>query len=337
MARPLRIEYHGAIYHVTARGNEHGAIFRSAADRVKFLTKLSELRAVHHVEVLAYAQMSNHYHLVVCTPRGNLTAFMQQFQTSYTVYFNHRHGRAGHLFAGRYKSQVVEGGHYLLRLTKYVHLNPVKTRQAADLDAEEKRRLLRSYRWSSLPGYAGLGAPENWVTYRALDAFGDKGTGDTARQAYLAYVEQGLGDDDEGFLQTLTESSRACGSEAFRREVEARFREETLKLDRYVDIANRGRQSPVPVEVVTAAVTAAYGVTEQQLTKRGNREAKDVWMRLLHEEAGLTQRDIGALVGHSDGGTVSRCLARLAATLAEDAEASARYAALRPGIADHKA
>ena len=88
MARPLRIEYPGAIYHVTARGNERRAIFRSDTDRRRFLGKLCDLSEAQGLEVYAFALMTDHYHLVVCTPRGNLTAFMQQFQTSYTVYFN---------------------------------------------------------------------------------------------------------------------------------------------------------------------------------------------------------------------------------------------------------
>jgi REP element-mobilizing transposase RayT len=140
MARPLRLEYPGAIYHVTARGNERRAIFRSDADRRRFVSKLLELREFHGVEVYAFTLMTNHYHLVICTPRANLAAFMQQFQTSYTVYFNRRHGRTGHLFAGRYKARLVEGGHYLLRLTRYVHLNPVKIRARAALGVDETRQ-----------------------------------------------------------------------------------------------------------------------------------------------------------------------------------------------------
>ena len=175
MARPLRIEYPGAIYHIMARGNERRAIFRSDSDRHRFLEKLRELRKVHRIDIYAYALMTNHYHLVVCTPCGNLTSFMQQFQTSYTMYFNRRHGRTGHLFAGRYKAPLVEGGHYLLRLTRYVHLNSVKTTAVSELNPGDRQKMLREYRWSSLGGYAGLSPVEDWISYGVLDAFHDIG------------------------------------------------------------------------------------------------------------------------------------------------------------------
>ena len=337
MARPLRIEYPGAIYHVTARGNERRPIFRSDADRCRFLRKLNDLRKVHHVDVYAYTLMTNHYHLVVCTPRGNLVALMQQFQTSYTTYFNHRYGRTGHLFAGRYKSPLVEGGHYLLRLSRYVHLNPIKTRATARLAPSARRKLLREYRWSSLRGYSGLGPTEALVTYRVLDGFGDAGSEAEVRKQYLQYVEEALEQDDEAFLEVLNSSSKACGSEAFRRSVEDRFRDRTASLDRYVDVSMRRRETAVPAAVVTATVIAVYGLTDGDLSRRGNREAKDFWMRLLHEESGLTQREIGRLAGHCDGSTVSGCLARLASTLANDPESRSRYWALRARIPNSKA
>lgn len=337
MARPLRIEYAGAIYHVTARGNERRPIFRSDADRRRFQKKLCELCAVHHVEVYAYAQMTNHYHLVVCTPRGNLTAFMQQFQTSYTMDFNRRYGRIGHLFAGRYKSPLVEGGHYLLRLTRYVHLNPAKTKQARALDFAAKLKLLHEFPWSSLRGYSGLGPVEDWVTCKALEAFGDAGVTARQRKEYLRFVEEGIEEDDDAFLETLRKSSKACGSDAFCRAVEGRFRDRTASLDRFVDVAMRRRETPVPVEEVTAAVMSAYGVSAEGLLRRGNREAKDFWVRLLHEAGGLSQREVGRLVGHCDGTTVSRCLSRLASVVAGDSEANERYQALRARITNSKA
>ena len=103
MARPLRLEYEGAIYHVMARGNERGAIFRLNSDRLRFIEKLAESAQTYHVRVYAYTLMHNHWHGLIETPRGNLSAFMQQFNTSYTTYFNTKHQRVGHLYSGRYK------------------------------------------------------------------------------------------------------------------------------------------------------------------------------------------------------------------------------------------
>lgn len=337
MARPLRLEYPGAIYHVTARGNERRAIFRSATDRGRFLAKLAELKEIHHIEVYAFVQMANHYHLVICTPRGNLSAFMQQLQTSYTVYFNRRHDRVGHLFAGRYKAKLVEGGHYLMRLTRYVHLNPVKSTRVRDLPLADSRDLLRGYRWSSFPGYSGLSLPLEWVTYRALDAFGEAQTETDARREYLRFVERGLAQDDPAFLETLTHSSKALGSEMFCRIAEDRFKEQVAGLHRFIDVSRRRPESPVPVSAATTAVLAAYAIEEAELLRRGNREPKDVWMRLLHEACGLTQRQIGTLFGHTDGATVSRRLSQITSPSPANTDAGRAYEALRAAITNSKA
>ena len=124
MARHLRLEFEGAIYHVTSRGNERSNIFANDRDKERFLEKLAENVEQHHVRVYAYIIMTNHYHLLLETPRGNLSVFMQQLNTSYTMYYNVSHRRVGHLFSGRFKAKVVAGDEYLLKLTRYLHLNP---------------------------------------------------------------------------------------------------------------------------------------------------------------------------------------------------------------------
>ncbi|HRV31801.1 MAG TPA: transposase, partial [Kiritimatiellia bacterium] len=113
MARKPRALVAGGIYHVTSRGNERQAIFRDDHDRVRFLERLAESASTHQVRVYLYCFMPNHVHLVVETPLANLDRFMGSLLTGYTVYFNHRHGRTGHLMQGRYGAQVVEGNEYL--------------------------------------------------------------------------------------------------------------------------------------------------------------------------------------------------------------------------------
>ena len=182
-----------------------------------------------------------------------------------------------------------------------------------------------------------MGCAEDFVTYRVLDGFGDACSEAEARKQYLRYVEEAVDQDDDALLELLSSSSKACGSEAFRRAVEDRFRNRTASLGRYVDVSMRRRETAVPAAEVTAMVAAAYGLTEAELLRRGNREAKDFWMRLLHEEGGLAQREIGRLAGHCDGSTVSGCLARLASALADDPECRSRYRALRARIPKSKA
>ena len=337
MARPLRIEYPGAIYHVTARGNERRAIFRTNADRNRFLEKLGEVSEGHRIDVYAYVLMTNHYHVVLCTPRANLSSFMQRLQTSYTVYFNRRHARTGHLFAGRFKAKLVEGGSYLLRLTRYVHLNPVRIERLREAPPEEKREWLGGYRWSSYPSYVGLASAQSWMTYEGLKAFADAGDSDRQQQAYEQFVCAALEESDEELVEALKRSGRAVGGDAFRRRVESLFRERVAAADRWVDISLRRQELPVGVGEVTSAVLAAYGIEADELFRRGNREARDVWMLLACEEAGLTRREIGQRLGHGDGGTVSRRLAWLAEAMALNEDLTQKYNVAKSGITNSKA
>ncbi|MFH0907321.1 MAG: transposase, partial [bacterium] len=155
MARALRVQYEGAIYHVTSRGNEGRDIFRTDGDRRRFLEVLAENVAAYHIRLYAYVLMTNHFHLLLETPRANVCAFMQQFNGAYTTWFNAQHRRSGHLYGGRYKAKLVEGDAYLLSLTRYVHLNPVKIKGVKNRPLDEKRKLLRGYGWSSYRSYAG--------------------------------------------------------------------------------------------------------------------------------------------------------------------------------------
>ena len=328
MARALRLEYAGAIYHVTARGNERRAIFHSDRDRLRFLDKLVDLSRVHHVEMYVYTLMTNHYHLVLCTPRANLCAFMQQFNTSYTMYFNRRHSRTGHLFAGRYKAKLVEGGDYLLRLSRYVHLNPVKIKRTSALAVEEQIGYLRKYRWSSYAGYAGLVPPCDWLMYEPLSAFGDPDN-DGSRAAYQEYVEELVGHDDDDFQGLLSRSSKALGGDAFCSRVENRFREDTAKLAQSIDISNRRVEFRTPVLQLTRAVLDVYDLEQSGLFGRGHCEAKDMWMKLANEEGGLTQRQIGERIGCVDGVVVSRRLAHLSRAMSTDRQLCRRYQDLR--------
>ena len=125
MARPLRIEYAGAFYHIISRGNEKGKIFASDIDRERFLDYLKKIVVRYHIKIHTYCLMYNHYHLLLETERPNISKVMHDLNSSYTAYFNARYKRAGHLFQGRYKSILVQADKYLHSLSRYIHLNPV--------------------------------------------------------------------------------------------------------------------------------------------------------------------------------------------------------------------
>jgi putative transposase len=155
MARPLRIEFEDALYHVCARGNERQRIFRDDSDQLQFLELVERSGKRYQVSALAFVLMSNHFHLIARTHRPNLSRWMHWLMVSYTVYFNWRHQRSGHLFQGRYKSFLVESeeGDYFLSLSRYLHRNPVRGRVLGKGTPAQRRERLRRYRWSS---YAGM-------------------------------------------------------------------------------------------------------------------------------------------------------------------------------------
>ena len=183
MSRPLRLEFSGAIYHVTARGNAQSTIFLDDVDREMFLTCLGEAVARFGWLCHAYCLMDNHYHLLIETPEGNLSQGMRQLNGVYTQRFNRQHQRVGHLFQGRYKAIVVERDSYLLELCRYVVLNPLRARMIKQLDR---------YPWSSYPSTVGLiPAPEWLSTDWVLSQFGRQRR--AAQQHYAAFVAQGKG------------------------------------------------------------------------------------------------------------------------------------------------
>src|ERR1043166_2938360 len=187
MARPIRVEFAGAVYHVMARGNERRAIFLDEQGRRRFLETLEEMVGQFGVRLHAYCLMSNHYHLVVETPRANLSQAMGWLQVTYTVRFNRRHRRSGHLFQGRYKAQLVEADAYAQGLGLYVHLNPGRPRRKSQALAAERADELKRYRWSSHRVYAGLARRPEWLSGDWLRYWG---RGAEAPAAYRRQIAQ---------------------------------------------------------------------------------------------------------------------------------------------------
>jgi REP element-mobilizing transposase RayT len=190
MARPLRIQYPGAVYHITCRGNDRKNIFRDNLDRKKILEILVRSVMIYKVKLSSYVLMDNHFHLLVETPLGNLSEFMRQFNITYTGYYNRRHKRIGHLYQGRYKSILVDKEAYLSVLSRYIHLNPVKVKSMLKLPIEERIKKLTRYPWSSLQGYLNGNRRLSFIDYgMVLGQYG--GNTEMARKKYkdLLYAE----------------------------------------------------------------------------------------------------------------------------------------------------
>ncbi|MDD5705614.1 MAG: transposase, partial [Kiritimatiellae bacterium] len=163
MARRLRIQFAGAIYHVTFRGNAQQDIFGDDRDRERLTGRVAESAVDFGVRVYMYCWMRNHGHMLVETPGGNLSAFMGSVLTGYAVYYNLRHETGGHLMQGRFGATLVSGDSYLLRLSRYIHLSPVAVAEWAGRALQDRRAQLRSYAWSSYRGYAGLAPVPEWL------------------------------------------------------------------------------------------------------------------------------------------------------------------------------
>jgi REP element-mobilizing transposase RayT len=181
MARPLRLEFHGALYHVTSRGDGQEDIYLGDDDRATSLAVLEEVVERFNWTVHAYCLMSNHYHMLVETPDGNLAQGMRQFNGIYTQRFNRRHQRVGHVFQGRYKAIIVQKDSYLLELARYIVLNPVRAGMV---------RSAKDWPWSSYRATAGFSSPPPWLhTDWILSAFGThKGP---ALERYRIFVAEG--------------------------------------------------------------------------------------------------------------------------------------------------
>lgn len=259
MPRKLRLEYPGAVYHLMSRGNRRGKIFLDDVDRHDFIKTLAEACQKTGWQVHAYCLMPNHYHLVVETPDPNLVAGMAWLQSTYTIRFNHRHKLFGHVFSGRYKSQLVEGSGngYLRTACDYVHLNPVRARM---LKAGER---LLAYPWSSFGAY--LAAPEHRAVWVRVDRLlGEHGIGkDTAagRKQFEERMERRRTEEADPAMLRKMQRGWCIGGEGFKGELLERMER---RLGRH-HAGELHRQ---------AAQAKAERIVGEELRRRGWKEAE---------------------------------------------------------------
>ena len=183
MARPLRIEYEGAVYHITSRGNRRKPIFKDEDDQRLFLSTLESVNKRYNWLNHAYCLMNNHYHLIIETPDGNLSKGMRQLNGVYTQMFNKRHKKTGHIFQGRYKAILIQKDSHLLEACRYVVLNPVRAKIVHKLE---------DWKWSSYRSTAGLDKPHLCLTTEWILGQYSKRKKQAERK-YSEFVEAGLG------------------------------------------------------------------------------------------------------------------------------------------------
>jgi REP element-mobilizing transposase RayT len=289
MARPLRITFPGAFYHVTSRGNERKAVFKSKRDRLKFLEYLESATSRYDASMHIYCLIDNHYHLLIETPAGNLPQIMRHINGAYTTYFNVTRGRSGHLFQGRYKAILVEIDAYAKELSRYIHMNPVRA-GIVSLPGE--------FEWSSYQAYIGAASPPGWLnTEHILDYFAVRTA--TAQKRYREYVESII---DHAYVSPLREvvGGTILGGNDY---VETIKKEHLSKVSPKRDVPALRKLLPVQQgELIDSVV---HG-----LVKPHTRLARDlsIYARLLH--TGATLKSIGSHYGLSESG-VSQVRRRL--------------------------
>ena len=310
MARPLRIEYPHAHYHVTCRGNDSRRIFRDYEDRDAFLERLCRSLEIYEVKLHCYVLMNNHFHLIAETPKANLSEFMRHFNVAYTSYFNRRHRRTGHLYQGRFKAILFQPEAWLLPLSRHVHINPVRTPRLRRSIVPRQVRQLWEYPWSSLGGYVSARRRVPWVHYdEVLSEVGN------SRRRYGRFVQDGL---EQGVASPWKElrGQVILGDDRFW----ARSRQEWARAaagsGKAALPASAPRMHPASI---TAEVARYFNLPPERLRrKRGRcRDQRGVLMELLYRYGGMTQQAIGAHLGGLDYTAVSHERSRVRKRMAQ--------------------
>ena len=314
MARPLRIQFENAYYHVTCRGNARQQIYLNDSDRSAFVDLLERSSDIYQTEVLAYILMSNHFHLLVKTPLANLQEFMRHFNISYTSYYNWKHDRTGHLYQGRYKSYLVDADNYLQEISRYIHLNPLRVKRRSGMALYEKRKYLRNYRWSSYGGYILEAGRRDFLQVKEILAYfgGDSAKG---RKKYEDFVMEGLSGDVANPLEKGV-GHGIVGVNEFIEKIRGQ----------YIRSAVESREIPavkkilaqVEPERIIRLIGEVFKVKREELLKRGYRGVgRGLLMEFLYRYGGMNQREIGELMG-IDYSAVSVSRKRFQAALMSD-------------------
>ncbi len=295
MARPLRIEFEDALYHITSRGNERRNIFRSDRDRKAFLAFLGAAAQRFGWSITAWVLMTNHYHLVVQTHKPNLSRGMHWLNSVYAGWFNRVHKRRGHLFEGRFKAFLIDREAYFAEVLRYVVLNPVRAKMVERPE---------DYRWSSYRATAGLESAPEWLDLDSvLPLFG--GEKQPAQAAYREFVLARIGCEDR--LWDKLENQLYLGTEEW---IEA-ARKLVESTPRSTDHPRAQRAVGRPkMHTILDAVAKAAGETADSIraTRGGILRRLTAW--LGWHEGLITLRSIAASLRLRSEGHISNLIKR---------------------------
>ena len=294
MARPLRVEYPGAYYHVINRGNNQEKIYKNDRDKEKFLEYLEKAAERFSIIIHSYCLMSTHYHLLVQTPEANLSLAMQWINVSYATYFNRKRGRYGHLFQGRFKAILIDADEYLTHLSRYIHLNPVRAKMIS-LPAE--------YQWSSYGAFIGKNkAPRFLETSWLLSNFGK--TKKEGKRNYQDFVEKVDVKALENPSKQVT-GGFLLGDADFVNWVKETFlsgRNDEKEIPQLKKLKPK-----VSLEKVLEAVTQEFNCSQDRIIAKGRKKnkAREVALYIARDMSGMSCKDLGEYFGGVSGALIT--------------------------------
>jgi len=279
MARPYRLQVENCLYHIMSRGDDRKRIYTRPGDYGRFMDYMVKAKERYQFYLYAYCLISNHFHLLLETKLANISKIMHYIKGSYTTYYNIRHRRNGHLFQGRFKSIVVDKDSYLLELSRYIHLNPVRARIVKDP---------LKYLWSSYPGY--LGRKDAYIDTNQVKRYIGMG-----RSEYRRFVLDGIKKPKDPLNKVY--AGFLLGSVGFikdkLKDLEVQIMSDEIAHKKVLqDDVTRSK------DIITA-VTTYYRISIEELKRSKARpmRARSVLIYLLRKYTGLTNREIGELVG----------------------------------------
>ncbi len=272
-------------------------------DRGRFVCQLGNNVRTHMVMLYAFVLMDNHFHLLVRTPRANLSQFMQRLNTSYALYARYKHRKPGHQFEARFKAKLVQEEDYLAAVTRYIHLNPIKVATCTHLSKLERAERLESYRWSSYPGYVAKRNAQDFVCYDVLREHGSSLA--TARRNYRAYVRACVTEDDQPLLDTMQASRYAIGVDSFIEHTKKRLGE--LRTGRVQDKDLALPTPAIDIHTVDGYVAGYYRIVVADLKEHGHRvgPAKAAAIEVACRLTDLSGRAVGMHYGGISASAVS--------------------------------
>jgi len=300
LARPLRIQYEHAFYHITGRGNERKKVFYTKTDYDRFKQYLQEAQVRFGFILHAYVLMGNHYHLIGETPRANLSVIMHSINGAYTTYFNKKRKRSGHLFQGRYKAILIDHDSYLLELSRYIHLNPVK---AGMVEKPE------DYAFSSYTSY--IFSDKEGIVSR--DLIWNMTSIENAPIFYKAFVEEAINTGENPFKDLY--GGMILGKKQFIKDTLSILNKDLLGKDD--TSARRSLKTSLSLEEIVEAIARTLHIAPQEITTRKG-AYRNLALYLARKHTGFMNREIGQFFGNISHSAVAKACERFEEVIASD-------------------